>query len=71
MSTAKTHQQPIPLLPVLMATYRTQGQRSTDFAWVPEGELVILASACDRDRGNPDGSCGCTRVATTKGFRPT
>lgn len=57
----RTHQR-IPLLPVLMATYRTQGQRPTDFAFVGDGELVTLASVCNRDRGNPDGGCGCGRA---------
>ncbi|MCI2421131.1 hypothetical protein MOQ72_27175 [Saccharopolyspora sp. K220] len=61
MSTRQTHHLRVPLLRVLIATYRTQGQRSTDFAFVPEGELVTLAYVCDRDRGNPDGGCGCTR----------
>ncbi|WP_344678858.1 DUF7715 family protein [Saccharopolyspora taberi] len=45
-----------------MATHRTQGQRSTDFAFARDGELVTLASVCDRDRGNPDGGCGCGRA---------
>ncbi len=54
--------QQVPLLPVLLATYRTQGQRSNDFASVGDCELVTLASICDRDRGNPDGGCGCGRA---------
>ncbi|MEY8042612.1 hypothetical protein AB8O55_24670 [Saccharopolyspora cebuensis] len=50
------------LLPVLVATHQTQGQRPTDCITVAEGELVTLASVCDRDRGNPDGGCGCARA---------
>lgn len=59
----RTHQQ-IPLLPVLMATSRTQGQRPGDFAAIGDGELVTLASVCDRDRDrdDPDGGCGCGRA---------
>lgn len=44
-----------------MSTSRTQGQRPGDFAAIGDGELVTLASVCDRDRGNPDGGCGCGR----------
>jgi hypothetical protein len=46
---------------VLVATEQTQGQRSNDFCWVPEGEMVRFGMECDSDRGNPDGGCGCSR----------
>ena len=46
---------------VLVSTEETQGQRSNDFCWVPEGEMVRFGMECDTDRGNPDGGCGCSR----------
>jgi hypothetical protein len=47
---------------MLVATRKTQGQRKSDFCWVPEGELVGFAFECDADRGNVDGRCGCRRA---------
>jgi len=44
----------------LRATSKTQSQRSNDFNFCEEGELVCLAMACDREDG-PDGTCGCLR----------
>jgi hypothetical protein len=49
---------------VLIATADTQGQRSNDFTYLIDGELVTPASLCDRDDGNPDGPCGCWRSFT-------
>ncbi|MGW3352645.1 DUF7715 family protein [Nonomuraea rubra] len=46
---------------VLAETRHTQGQRPNDFNNCVPGELVRLASVCDRDRGDPDGMCGCAR----------
>jgi hypothetical protein len=46
---------------VLMATSETQGLRASDFSWVPDGELLCWGFACDRDRDNIDGGCGCCR----------
>lgn len=46
---------------VLVATRETQGQRSNDFTFCNDGELVIIDGPCDRDAGNPDGFCGCAR----------
>jgi hypothetical protein len=46
---------------VLVATHRGQGIRKSDFAWAPDGDIVYLADACDRDRSNIDGGCGCRR----------
>lgn len=40
---------------VFVATNATQGQRSDDFTFVPEGELLTHSFECN----NPD--CGCTR----------
>lgn len=48
------------LLPVLVATKKTQGQRKNDFAWCDEDEPVRFGSECD---GEPvDGKCGCRRA---------
>jgi hypothetical protein len=46
---------------LLVATTETQGQRNSDFCYVPEGELLIFAFECANDRGNVDGGCGCVR----------
>lgn len=46
---------------VLVATGRTQGSRAGDFDWCIEGELVRIGEVCRRDRGDPDGGCGCGR----------
>lgn len=54
----------MPTLAVLVATARTQGQRGGDFIACSPTELVDITSSCDRDRGNPDGGCGCYRAFT-------
>ncbi|OLF08567.1 DUF7715 family protein [Actinophytocola xanthii] len=54
----------MPSLTVFVATTRTQGRRANDFAHIEGPELVDLAMTCDRDRGNPDGGCGCARAFT-------
>ena len=46
---------------ILVSTKDTQGQRSNDFCYVPEGEPVRFGIICDRDKGRPDGGCGCAR----------
>ncbi|HEX4815354.1 MAG TPA: hypothetical protein VFV66_21640 [Nonomuraea sp.] len=46
---------------LLVETRLTQGQRTNDFNHCLPGELVRLASVCDRDNGDPDGGCGCAR----------
>ncbi len=46
---------------VLVATNVRQGERVNDFHWCVEGELVWVGLACDTDRRNPDGGCGCGR----------
>ena len=47
---------------LLAATRQTQGDRSNDFAWVPDGEYLVMGFVCDTDRGDPDGGCGCGRA---------
>jgi hypothetical protein len=47
---------------ILTATARTQGQRSSDFHWCIEGELVHFGLVCAADRDDPDGGCGCGRA---------
>ena len=47
---------------VLVATTETQGQRSNDFHYCVEGELVTVGLVCATDRRNPDGGCGCGRA---------
>jgi hypothetical protein len=49
---------------LLVATTATQGQRSSDFTWCIEGELVTFTGmVCARDeREGPDGGCGCSRA---------
>lgn len=46
---------------VFVATEEGQGQRESDFCHVPEGELVCFTFACDTDKDDIDGSCGCRR----------
>jgi hypothetical protein len=46
---------------VLVATARTQGDRANDYNFCIEGELVRINEVCARDRGDPDGGCGCGR----------
>lgn len=54
---------------VLVSTNRTQGQRTNDFCFVPEGELVMFGFECDGE--TVDGPCGCHRsmvgIHTRKG----
>ncbi|KNZ68650.1 hypothetical protein Tfer_2741 [Thermincola ferriacetica] len=46
---------------ILVATTETQGQRKSDFCFVPEGEIVTFGFECDSDKDNIDGGCGCRR----------
>lgn len=47
----------------LVATHRSQGDRTDDFDWCIEGELVWIPEACDYDGvGRRDCRCGCARV---------
>lgn len=47
---------------LLVSTSEGQGQRSNDFCFVPEGEIVFFGIDCDRDRHDVDGTCGCRRA---------
>jgi hypothetical protein len=47
---------------VLVATAETQGQRTNDFNYCVEGELVTVGLVCTTDRRDPDGGCGCGRA---------
>jgi hypothetical protein len=47
---------------VLVATNNTQGQRSNDFCFCVEGELVTVGLICAADESDPDGGCGCGRA---------
>ncbi|MET0191305.1 MAG: hypothetical protein ABW212_20065 [Pseudonocardia sediminis] len=48
---------------VLVATKLTQGRRTNDYDHCIDGELVLVqvGVVCARDRGDPDGGCGCGR----------
>jgi hypothetical protein len=48
---------------ILVSTTQTQGQRESDFCFVPEGEMLMFSFLCDTDREdpNPDAGCGCSR----------
>jgi hypothetical protein len=46
---------------LLVATAQLQGERSTDFNYCIEGELVWIGLICATDRRDPDGGCGCGR----------
>jgi hypothetical protein len=46
---------------VLVSTRRTQGQGAGDFCFAVDGELVRTEPECRKDRGDPDGPCGCGR----------
>ena len=46
---------------VFVATALSQGERYNDYHWCVEGELVRIDEVCARDRGDPDGGCGCGR----------
>jgi len=46
---------------VLVSTEQTQGQRKSDFCFVPEDEILTLGFECDSDRDKIDGGCGCRR----------
>ncbi len=47
---------------LLVATAQTQGERSNDFNFCVEGELVWIGEACATDQQDPDGGCGCGRA---------
>lgn len=47
---------------LLVATARTQGQRSNDFDYCIDGELVRLSTVCGRSQDDPDDDCGCGRA---------
>lgn len=46
---------------VFVATASTQGERANDYHHCIEGELVRFSEVRARDRGDPDGHCGCRR----------
>ena len=47
---------------IITATAETQGQRSNDYHWCVEGEVVMPEVViCRSDRDDPDGRCGCGR----------
>jgi hypothetical protein len=46
---------------VLVATDRTQGDRSDDYSFCVPGELLWLPYVCCTDRRDPRGGCGCGR----------
>lgn len=46
---------------VLVATTRTQGNRSGDYCYCVDGQPVWIQEPCDRDRREPNGGCGCSR----------
>jgi hypothetical protein len=45
------------------STTKTQGQRKSDFCFVPEDEIVVFSFICDTDAksSDPDSGCGCGR----------
>jgi hypothetical protein len=47
---------------ILTATAPSHGNRSTDFNWTDEGEIVWVGSVCATDRNDPDAGCGCGRA---------
>jgi hypothetical protein len=47
---------------VLVATADTQQERSTDYHWATEGELVWIQEPCRRDRMRMPNPCGCGRA---------
>lgn len=56
---------------LLAATTQTQGQRSNDFCFVPENELVV-PPAFQCDSGSVDDKCGCRRSwSGMQGFKAT
>ncbi|MFC4859265.1 DUF7715 family protein [Actinophytocola glycyrrhizae] len=64
----------MPSLAVLVATTRTQGKHGSDFAHVPDGELVDLAPACccGEYEADLDGPCGNARAFQgLDSYRPT
>ena len=44
---------------LFVSTHETQGQRSNDFCWCEDDELVHWSSECSRE--TIDGPCGCRR----------
>jgi len=49
------------MIKMLVSTKETQRQRTSDFCFVQEGELLRFTFECDRDREDIDGKCGCKR----------
>jgi hypothetical protein len=47
---------------VLVATADTQQERSTDYHWATEGELVWIQEPCRRDRERMPNPCECGRA---------
>src|SRR4051794_41941292 len=47
---------------LLTATHAGQGDRTGDFCFAVEGELVLLGLVCATDEADPDGGCGCGRA---------
>lgn len=47
---------------LLTATRAGQGDRTGDFCFAVEGELVLLGLVCATDEADPDGGCGCGRA---------
>ncbi|HET6437411.1 MAG TPA: hypothetical protein VFG59_05080 [Anaeromyxobacter sp.] len=45
---------------ILVATAETQGQRTNDFCWAEQGEIVTFGSECAYEA--VDGPCGCRRA---------
>jgi len=55
---------------LLTATREAQGELPGDFCFTVEGELVLPNDfICARDRGRPDGGCGCGRAFVGLGSR--
>jgi hypothetical protein len=55
---------------LLTATRLEQGRLPGDFCFTVEGELVLANDfVCARDRGDPDGGCGCGRAFVGLGSR--
>lgn len=56
----------------LVATKEKQGFRKNDFCFCEEGEPVVSSMECDKDKGKPDGPCGCSRsMAGVKSTKAT
>jgi len=46
---------------VFVATTQTQGRRPNDFFHAKPGEILKRGIPCGKERGHPDGDCGCQR----------